>query len=108
MLERIPFRTEVLVPEPGVTRVVVTGHLDYDTAAELSAMSPKLFTGNVEVVELDLAGLTFIDSSGMAALIHVYNAAEEARGKFRIVALTPYLSHLFQVTALDKVFDLPS
>ncbi len=108
MLEKTPFRIEVQKTASDTTLLVLTGDLDYDTAAELFALAKDLFPGLARHLELDLSGLNFVDSSGVAALINVYNAAHDHDVSMRIVALTSYLRHLFRVTALDQVFDLPA
>ncbi|MEV8637123.1 STAS domain-containing protein [Streptosporangium sp. NPDC051023] len=107
MLEKTPFRTEARNTASDTVLLVLTGDLDYDTAAELFTQAQGLFPGDVRHLHLDLSGLNFVDSSGVAALINVYNAAHEHGAVMRIVALTSYLRHLFRVTALDQVFDLP-
>ncbi|GAA2906968.1 hypothetical protein GCM10010517_73340 [Streptosporangium fragile] len=107
MLEKTPFRTEVRSIAPDARLLVLSGDLDYDTAAELFTLARDLLSGDVRRLELDLSGLDFIDSSGVAALINVYNAAGDHDAVMRIVALTSYLRHLFRVTALDQVFTLP-
>ncbi|MGJ6967232.1 STAS domain-containing protein [Streptosporangium sp. G11] len=107
MFDKTPFRTEVRVTAPGTTLLVLSGDLDYDTAPELFARVRELFSGEVRDLDLDLSGLEFIDSSGVAALINVYNVAGEHDAAMRIVALTPYLRHLLRVTALDQIFRLP-
>ncbi|MDP9868409.1 MULTISPECIES: STAS domain-containing protein [Streptosporangium] len=107
MLEKTPLRTEVQSTDAGTTLLVLAGDLDYDTAAELFPLAQELLAGQPRRLELDLSGLEFVDSSGVAALINVYNTAREHGGTMRIVALTSYLRHLFKVTALDQVFDLP-
>ncbi|MET8386627.1 STAS domain-containing protein [Streptosporangium canum] len=107
MLEKTPLRTEVQSTAEGTTCLVLTGDLDYDTAAELFALAQELFSADLRLLELDLSGLDFVDSSGVAALINVYNTARTRDSAMRITALTPYLRHLFKVTALDQVFELP-
>lgn len=107
MLDKTPFRAEVRSTVAGTTLLVLTGDLDYDTAAELFTLAGELFSADLRHLELDLAGLEFVDSSGVAALINVYNAAHGNGSTMRIIALTSYLRHLFKVTALDQVFDLP-
>ena len=102
------FRVESLTPEPGTARLVMTGELDFTTADEASAGVAKALAEGVGVLELDLAGLKFIDSSGMAVVMDAYTGAQERGTAFRIVALTPYLRHLIEVVALDDVLDLPA
>ncbi|MEU3169543.1 STAS domain-containing protein [Streptosporangium sp. NPDC006930] len=107
MFDKTPFRTEVRTTAPDTTLLVLSGDLDYDTAPELFGFARELLSGQVRNLDLDLSGLEFIDSSGVAALINVYNSAGEHDITMRIVALTPYLRHLLRVTALDRVFRLP-
>jgi anti-sigma B factor antagonist len=107
MFDKTPFRTEVRVTAPDTTLLVLSGDLDYDTAPELSGVARELLPGQVRNLDLDLSGLQFIDSSGVAALISVYNRAAEHDITMRVVALTPYLRHLLRVTALDRIFRLP-
>ncbi|WP_432929336.1 STAS domain-containing protein [Microbispora sp. CA-135349] len=102
------FHVESLDPEPGAVRLVMIGELDFDTAGEASAAVDKALAEEARLLELDLSGLGFIDSSGMAVLMNAYVGAGERGTAFRIVALTPYLRHLFEVVALDDVLlDLP-
>ncbi|MEV4294023.1 STAS domain-containing protein [Microbispora rosea] len=107
MQDTPPFQVESLTPEPGAARLVMTGELDFTTADDASAEVAKRLAEGVDVLELDLAGLTFIDSSGMAVVMNAYSETEERGTAFRIVALTPYLRHLLKVVALDDVLDLP-
>jgi len=107
MFDKTPFRTEVRVSASDTTLLVLSGDLDYDTAPEFFGFADELLSGQVRNLDLDLSGLKFIDSSGVAALINIYNSAGEHDIGMRIVALTPYLRHLLRVTALDQVFRLP-
>ena len=60
----------------GVLVVAVSGELDIDTMAELSA---ALAAGNGLVTTVvDLRGLTFIDSSGVSGLLGAARRAQEA------------------------------
>ncbi|MEV4455668.1 STAS domain-containing protein [Microbispora sp. NPDC049633] len=107
MQDTPPFQVESLVSEPGAVRLVMTGELDFGAADEASAAVDKALAEDLRLLELDLAGLSFIDSSGMAVLMNAYMGAGERGAGFRIVALTPYLRHLIEVVALDDVLDLP-
>lgn len=102
---KTPLRAERRGTAADTTRLVLSGDLDYDTAPELLAFGRESLSGRVGELELDLSGVTFVDSSGLAALIDLYRRAGEG---VRIVALTPYLRHLFRVTALDRFFRLPT
>ncbi|WP_062346610.1 STAS domain-containing protein [Herbidospora yilanensis] len=107
-MDTAPFLIEIENPEPGTTRLTLSGDFDYTTSADLATMTPTLMSRGLSVLEVDLTGVTFIDSSGLATLIHLYDAAEEHPAEMRFVGMTPYIVHLFEVTALDQVFNLPT
>ena len=54
-------------------------------------------------VVLDLAGIEFIDSSGLGLLVRLMNRARLAGGDLRICAASPRLKEILRVTRLDKV-----
>ena len=62
----VPFLLEVRAGEDDV-RIGVFGQLDLATAPDLRQLAQAL-AGTVGPVTLDLAGLTFIDSTGISAL----------------------------------------
>ncbi len=107
-MDTAPFLIEFESPDPGVTRLTLSGDFDYTTSGDLATLTPTLMNNGLRVLEIDLSGVTFIDSSGLAALIHLYHAAEEHPAEMRFVGMTPYIAHLFEVTALDLVFNLPT
>ncbi|WP_066371611.1 STAS domain-containing protein [Herbidospora mongoliensis] len=107
-MDTAPFLVEIENPEPGTTRLTLSGDFDYTTSGDLATLSPTLMNSDLRTLEIDLTGVSFIDSSGLATLIHLYHAAEEHPAEMRFVGMTPYIAHLFEVTALDLVFNLPT
>jgi len=83
-----------LEPEPSSLRVVVAGELDIATA---SVLSPHV-TGRDggDAVVLDLAAVTFIDSTGLRLLIEAHAALGE---RLRIVP-SPACERLFEITGV--------
>lgn len=57
-------------------------------------------------VLLDLEGLSFIDSSGLAALVAAFKAATEAGGTLKLARLAPQVAQVFSLTRLDRVFEI--
>jgi len=59
-------------------RVVVEGELDMATSERLwSVLSGALADSSSPVVRLEFGGVTFMDSSGLAALLRVVDAGRE-------------------------------
>lgn len=82
--------------EPGASsmRVVVAGELDIATVPELSPHVTAADDG--DAVILDLAAVTFIDSTGLRLLIEAHAALGE---RLRIVP-SPACERLFEITGV--------
>jgi anti-sigma B factor antagonist len=50
--------------------------------------------------------LEFISSLVIAALVYLHKKAKENNGKLKFCELTPKVKEIFEVTDLDKVFDV--
>jgi anti-anti-sigma factor len=74
-----PWRLEVSGPVRGVAHVAPEGELDLVSAPELERSVGTLLDAGAEQIVVHLAGLTFLDSSGLRALL-VVEAAATARG----------------------------
>ena len=84
----------------GVLHVV--GEIDASTAGQLSAAIAER-EGDVTI---DVAGVAFIDSSGIRALIASQQAVEEQSSVFTIRNPSPAVLRLFQLSSLEEFFNL--
>ena len=79
-------------------RVDVGGDIDLATRNELdSGLSAAIATAGAEVVEVDLSGVQFIDSSGIAVLLSNRRRAEAAGVRFRVVAASDLTQRILSV-----------
>ncbi|WP_188193421.1 STAS domain-containing protein [Nonomuraea sp. SYSU D8015] len=104
MLDRVPLRIEVAAPDATTVALALSGDLDHGSVSQLAALT---FAEGYRRIDVDLSALTFIDSSGLAALVGLHQRAADAEAVVAVVALTPYLRGLFKMTALDQLFTLP-
>jgi anti-sigma B factor antagonist len=84
--------------------VELTGELDYDSSAQVRALFPELVLRDGSQLVVDLAGVTFCDSSGITALLAARNHALAARAGISLVAVPDHISRIFQMVGLDQVF----
>jgi anti-anti-sigma factor len=85
--------------------VIVRGEIDMATAAEFrAAMTDRLSDGSVTSVHLDLSGVSFMDSSGVHAMLSVQRAAQSVGGDLRVTRSSPQVDRLLSVMGLDCVF----
>ena len=55
---------------------------------------------------VDLSRVTYIDSSGLAALIEGMQNTEEYGGKFALAGLQETIRTIFEIARLDQVFQI--
>ena len=55
-------------------------------------------------VFVDLSGVTYIDSSGVASLVEAFQRAKGQGSTFALVAVNPAALRVLQLARLDKVF----
>lgn len=84
----------------GVLQVV--GDIDASTAGQLSEAIDER-EGDVVI---DVAGVSFIDSSGIRALIASQQAVEARSSTFTIRNPSPAVLRLFQLSSLEEFFNL--
>jgi anti-anti-sigma factor len=82
----------------GVT-VRVAGQVDLDTAEQLAAGLESCH-GTVVV---DLAGVTFIDSSGLGTLVRARNRLTSEGGDLLVAEPTEMVRRLFELTGLSEL-----
>jgi len=61
--------------------------------------------GNKKLV-LDLGGVTYINSSGIGALVSVHTMYQKAQGKIKLCNVAKGVQNVFVITKLTSVFDL--
>jgi anti-sigma B factor antagonist len=101
-----PEHVEVDRPEPGVVLLHAKGDLDAYTAPGLRSQLHDATEGDAQLVVVDLADVTFIDSAGLGALVGAHRRMREAGGRLRIVRPPPLVARAFELTGLDEVLDL--
>ncbi len=86
------------------TRIVVSGEIDADNCGELGRALPTEPLGSP--VLLNLAGLSFIDSSGISELLRVRDTVVGAGQEFRIEDPSPAVLRVLEITGLIEIFGL--
>jgi anti-sigma B factor antagonist len=97
-----PFHCEV-VPDGDVVLVRPFGELDLATAPMLAARLIELSGNGHAKVVLDLAGLTFVDSSGMRTIVEARHVAASHRVELEILPGPPNVQRAFEVAGLGPM-----
>ena len=88
----------------GPCLVTVSGELDYHTGSQLRACLDGVPLASGAVLVLDLSGITYCDSTGVAVLVHAYRLAEAAGATLALAGAAPAVFRLLSFTGLDRLF----
>jgi len=89
-----------------VVVVAVSGEVDTTSVGDLNAIFDKLVTGGEQNYVIDLARVTFMDSSGLAALARLYKRIRIGNGDVRLCCLRSDMRRIIELTRFDRVFDI--
>jgi anti-sigma B factor antagonist len=94
---------DVETDERGIGVVTPRGRLNMVAARQLRQILADLVDSGSSRVVVDLAETTFLDSSGLGALIGGLKAARQGGGDLRITGPTPTVMAVLELTNLDKL-----
>lgn len=86
--------------------VAVTGEVDVYSAPALKDEITELIKSGQNTLIVDLAGVAFLDSTGLGALVEARAATAEAGGSMPLVCSQDRILKLFTITGLDGVFTI--
>jgi anti-anti-sigma factor len=107
MSARLHFDTSY--PSAVTSRVAVAGEVDLATTPVLRERLLRVLRDRrPDLLDVDLAGVTFLDCTGLGALVAVRNAAIRAGGQMRVSHPQPIVRRVLEVTGLLGVFTAPT
>ena len=103
-MNRFAVHLDVEGPE---TVIRVVGEIDLAVADKVKSTGLMALTApNVSAISFDLSQVTFLDSTGIGALIAVRNAADDADVKVRIDKASDAVMRVLEITALAPIFGV--
>ncbi|MBZ5732917.1 STAS domain-containing protein [Nocardioides sp. TRM66260-LWL] len=94
---------DVTTDSQGIGVVVPKGRLTMVSAPQVRSTLEQLVDAGTARIVVDLAETTFLDSSGLGALISALKTARKAGGDLRIARPTEAVLTVLRLTNLDKV-----
>jgi anti-sigma B factor antagonist len=90
-----------------VTVVDVTGRITLgEGCTQLRELIREQLAKNNKSLLLNLANVTYIDSSGIGELVSAFTAVSNQGGQLKLLSLTKKVHDLLQITKLYTVFDV--
>lgn len=90
----------------GIAILDLSGRLDLSSGTILKEHIKKLFAKNVTSVHLNLAGVEFINSSGLGSLVSIMKETRLVKGRFTLSNLANYVQEIFEITQLSHIFEI--
>ena len=91
----------------GVTVIDLEGRIALgDGSALLRDLIREKVNGGHKMLLLNLAGVNYIDSTGLGELVSGYRLAKDQGGELKLMNLSKRVSDLLEITKLYSVFDV--
>jgi anti-anti-sigma factor len=92
-------------PEGDTVTLVLEGELDLTSAASLQACLDEI-DANWAVVAVDVTGLSFIDSSGVATLIKAHYRLDAVGSTLEVRSPRDVVRQVLELTGADALFKI--
>ncbi|MDZ8107010.1 MAG: STAS domain-containing protein [Nostoc sp. DedQUE12a] len=86
--------------------IKLTGSLNSTTSQEFRQNITKILELGVKTVLLDFQDVTFMDSSGLGALVLAFKTLRAADIQLVICSINEQVRILFELTNMDKIFEI--
>jgi len=102
--ETVAFSRRIPSPELGI--LTVRGELDISTSGQLQRELDALLASAIPRVEVDLAGVSFMDSSALGVLLGAHDRAVANGLHLALASPSSACVKVLGITGLDQVFEL--
>jgi len=89
---------DLLLAEEGSVDIASSPELRGELRVAVEAKRPRIV--------VDMGGVTFVDSSGLATLIEALQGTKKYDGQLRLCCLNPTVLGVFQLANLDNIFSI--
>ena len=103
-----PLSIDISFPVDGTALVELVGELEVVSVEEFSVRMADLDGGGRSHVVIDVAGITFIDSSGINALVQAMRAVEARGGTAVVSSPSTVAQRVFAITRLAEIVSVES
>lgn len=90
----------------GIVEVSLTGRLNMVTSTRVRESIHEAIVANHPYIVVDMSGVSFLDSSGLGALVWSYKAAKEAGGDLALVQPSEQVELVLELTNMRSVLTI--
>ena len=85
---------------------VKVARLDASTVREFKRECQKIWISKINDVWVDLSQVTFLDSSGIGALLSLYKLLPTSNPSFKLRRVQPAVQAMIELLRLHRIFDV--
>lgn len=100
------FRIGTRTMESGAPVIELEGEVDVYTAPQLKQQMISLLDAGAKQMVVDLTQVEYLDSTALGVLIGGLKRMRERDGNLSLVCPSPRIRRVFEITGLDKIFDI--
>jgi len=82
------------------------GEIDLHVSSRVSISLRQMIAKKPKRLVVNLSGVTYLDSSGLAVLIEAMQNVEKYGGKFALAGMQETVRSIFEIARLDQVFHI--
>ena len=90
----------------GVEVILVEGEIDMNVSPKFREALLTVFKKESKGIVVDLSGVPFMDSSGIATLVEGLRWSKKEGARFLLVGLQDNVSHTLKLAKLDAFFEI--
>ncbi|MDD4013364.1 MAG: STAS domain-containing protein [Candidatus Omnitrophica bacterium] len=90
----------------GISVFRVSGDIDINSSPDVKKSFDKAINAKKNKVVINLKDVGYVDSSGLATLVEIFKNLRSLGGKLKLTNLSGKVKGLFEITKLDKLFDI--
>jgi anti-sigma B factor antagonist len=90
----------------GILVFKITGDIDINSSPDMKKGFEKIFREKKNKIVIDLKSVGYVDSSGLATIVEILKNMRVYGGKLKLSGLSDKVRGLFEITKLDKLFDI--
>lgn len=93
--------------QDGITNLCLEGELDHHAAKSVLARIGQIIDAELpRSVVLDLCALSFMDSSGIAVVVHTFRRVKEIDGTLTVINIPPHAFRIFRAAGLSRMIPM--
>lgn len=100
------FKMDTRTMEKEMPIIELEGEVDVYTAPQLKQQIISILDGGAKILAINLTKVDYLDSTALGVLIGGLKRMREKDGNMVLVCPSPRIRRVFEITGLDKIFDI--